>query len=83
MAPIRTSGAICTIMGGGPPPSPVCAHATSTSGPGARGHGGAAVVAFTWYTPFVGILDLSYGLPLDPEPEDREDRFQITFGTPF
>jgi outer membrane protein insertion porin family len=42
-----------------------------------------AGIAFTWYTPFLGILDLSYGFPLDPEVEDREDRFQITFGTPF
>ena len=39
--------------------------------------------AFTWYTPFLGILDLSYAIPLDEEPGDRTDRFQITFGTPF
>jgi len=42
-----------------------------------------AGIAFTWYTPFLGILDLSYGFPLDEEKSDREDRFQITFGTPF
>jgi outer membrane protein insertion porin family len=42
-----------------------------------------AGLAFTWYTPFLGILDLSYGLPLDQDESDREDRFQITFGTPF
>ena len=42
-----------------------------------------AGIAFTWYTPFLGILDLSYGFPLDEELTDREDRFQITFGTPF
>lgn len=42
-----------------------------------------AGLAFTWYTPFLGILDLSYGFPLNEEPEDRADRFQITFGTPF
>jgi outer membrane protein insertion porin family len=42
-----------------------------------------AGIAFTWYTPFLGILDLSYGFPLDEEVTDREDRFQITFGTPF
>jgi outer membrane protein insertion porin family len=42
-----------------------------------------AGIAFTWYTPFLGILDLSYGFPLDEEVQDREDRFQITFGTPF
>ena len=39
--------------------------------------------AFTWYTPFLGILDLSYGFPLNAKPGDRTDRFQITFGTPF
>ncbi len=42
-----------------------------------------AGIAFTWYTPFLGILDLSYGFPLDEEVQDKEDRFQITFGTPF
>lgn len=42
-----------------------------------------AGIAFTWYTPFLGILDLSYALPLDDQPGDRTDRFQITFGTPF
>jgi len=42
-----------------------------------------AGISFTWYTPFLGILDLSYGFPLDEEVTDREDRFQITFGTPF
>jgi hypothetical protein len=26
---------------------------------------------------------LSYAFPLDVEPGDRSDRFQITFGTPF
>jgi outer membrane protein insertion porin family len=39
--------------------------------------------AFTWYTPFLGILDLSYAFPLDPQVGDREDRFQINFGNPF
>jgi outer membrane protein insertion porin family len=42
-----------------------------------------AGLAFTWYTPFLGILDLSYGFALNQKPEDRVDRFQITFGTPF
>jgi outer membrane protein insertion porin family len=42
-----------------------------------------AGIAFTWYTPFLGILDLSYGYPLNEQPGDRADRFQITFGTPF
>jgi outer membrane protein insertion porin family len=43
----------------------------------------AAGIAFTWYTPFLGILDLSYAFPLNDQPGDRTDRFQITFGTPF
>ena len=42
-----------------------------------------AGLAFTWYTPFLGILDLSYGYALNAKPGDRLDRFQITFGTPF
>ncbi|HUR39856.1 MAG TPA: outer membrane protein assembly factor BamA [Verrucomicrobiae bacterium] len=42
-----------------------------------------AGVAFTWYTPFLGILDLSYAFPLNDDVGDRLDRFQITFGTPF
>jgi outer membrane protein insertion porin family len=42
-----------------------------------------AGLAFTWYTPFLGILDLSYAFPLNDEPGDRTDRFQITFGSPF
>jgi outer membrane protein insertion porin family len=40
-------------------------------------------IAFTWYTPFLGILDMSYGYPLTEKSGDRSDRFQITFGTPF
>jgi outer membrane protein insertion porin family len=42
-----------------------------------------AGIAFTWYTPFLGILDLSYAFPLDNEPGDRTDSFQITFGAPY
>ncbi|MCI0749537.1 MAG: outer membrane protein assembly factor BamA [Nevskiales bacterium] len=42
-----------------------------------------AGVAFTWHTPFLGILDLSFAVPLDDQPEDRTDTFQINFGTPF
>jgi outer membrane protein insertion porin family len=42
-----------------------------------------AGLAFTWYTPFLGILDMSYGYPLTEKSGDRSDRFQITFGTPF
>jgi outer membrane protein insertion porin family len=39
--------------------------------------------AFTWYTPFLGILDLSYAFPLNEQQGDHVDRFQITFGSPF
>jgi outer membrane protein insertion porin family len=42
-----------------------------------------AGISFMWYTPFLGILDLSYAFPLNPQPGDRQDRFQISFGTPF
>src|SRR6266481_532024 len=39
---MRKSGASCTIIGGGPPASPLCAHAVDTSGPGAGRDGGAS-----------------------------------------
>ncbi|MGB0212729.1 outer membrane protein assembly factor BamA [Algiphilus sp.] len=42
-----------------------------------------AGVAFRWFTPFLGILNLSYGFPLNDEPGDETDRFQINFGTGF
>ena len=40
-------------------------------------------VAFSWFTPFLGLLDLSYGVAIDPKPGDERDRFQITFGSGF
>ncbi|MBI2384084.1 MAG: outer membrane protein assembly factor BamA [Gammaproteobacteria bacterium] len=40
-------------------------------------------IAFTWFTPFLGILELSYAFPLAEQPDDETDRFQITFGAPF
>lgn len=43
----------------------------------------AAGVAFEWFTPFLGLLELSYAFPLETEEGDREDRFQINFGTGF
>ncbi|MEN8719072.1 MAG: outer membrane protein assembly factor BamA, partial [Oceanococcaceae bacterium] len=43
----------------------------------------AAGVAFEWFTPFLGLLELSYAFPLESEEGDREDRFQINFGTGF
>lgn len=42
-----------------------------------------AGVAFSWFTPFFGLLKLSYGFPIDEQPEDEIDRFQISFGLGF
>ena len=42
-----------------------------------------AGLAFRWFTPFLGILNLSYAFPLNERPEDEVDRFQITFGQGF
>lgn len=41
-------------------------------------------LAFAWFTPFLGLLEMSYAFPLNAEQGvDREDRFQINFGTGF
>lgn len=41
-------------------------------------------VAFEWFTPFLGLLELSYAQPVEfVDGVDREDRFQINFGTGF
>lgn len=40
-------------------------------------------VGFSWFTPFLGLLDLSYAFPLNEKPGDRVERFQITFGSGF
>ncbi len=42
-----------------------------------------AGIAFEWFTPFLGLLELSYAYPLDRMAGDREDRFQINFGSGF
>lgn len=42
-----------------------------------------AGISFQWFTPFLGLLQLSYAFPLNDEPGDRTDRFQITFGPGF
>jgi outer membrane protein insertion porin family len=42
-----------------------------------------AGLAFSWFTPFLGLLDLSYAFPLNDVASDRTDRFQITFGSGF
>jgi outer membrane protein insertion porin family len=42
-----------------------------------------AGIAFQWFTPFLGLLDLSYAYPLNEELGDETDRFQINFGSGF
>ncbi len=42
-----------------------------------------AGIAFSWFTPFLGLLDMSYAFPLNEQEGDRTDRFQITFGSGF
>ena len=42
-----------------------------------------AGIGFSWFTPFLGLLDLSYAFPLNQKPNDRLERFQITFGSGF
>lgn len=42
-----------------------------------------AGVAFQWFTPFLGLLDMSYGYTLNDKEGDETDRFQITFGSGF
>ena len=41
-----------------------------------------AGVAFNWSTA-IGPLALSYGVPLNPDPDDQTRKFQITFGRVF
>ncbi len=40
-------------------------------------------LAASWFTPFLGLLQLSYSYPLNPKPHDITDRFQISFGSGF
>ncbi|HEY0975216.1 MAG TPA: outer membrane protein assembly factor BamA [Solimonas sp.] len=42
-----------------------------------------AGISFSWFTPFLGLLDLSYAFPLNQQVGDEVDRFQITFGSGF
>ncbi len=42
-----------------------------------------AGLSFTWLTPFLGILNLNYAIPLNLKEGDRPDRFQINFGAGF
>ncbi len=43
----------------------------------------AAGLGFSWFTPFLGLLEMSYAFPLNEQPGDETDRFQITFGSGF
>jgi outer membrane protein insertion porin family len=40
-------------------------------------------IAFTFFTPFLGLLKVSYAFPLNAKPQDDTKRFQISFGTGF
>jgi outer membrane protein insertion porin family len=40
-------------------------------------------IGFQWFTPFLGLLDLSYAYPLNEKFGDRTERFQINFGSGF
>lgn len=40
-------------------------------------------LAFSFFTPILGLLDLSYAFPLNPKPGDNTAHFQLTFGSGF
>lgn len=40
-------------------------------------------IAFQWFTPIVGLINLSLGYPIKREPGDNTAYFQITFGNNF
>ncbi len=42
-----------------------------------------AGVSVQWFTPFLGLLQLSYAYPFNVKTGDRKDNFQITFGGGF
>lgn len=42
-----------------------------------------AGVSFQFFTPILGLLDLSYAIPIKSKPGDEVDHFQINFGTGF
>ncbi len=42
-----------------------------------------AGLAFYWFTPFLGVLKLSYAVPIHEGPNSRVQRFQVSFGTGF
>jgi outer membrane protein insertion porin family len=40
-------------------------------------------IAFSFFTPILGLLDLSYAFPLNAKPGDQVQHFQLTFGSGF
>ena len=40
-------------------------------------------VGFSWFTSFLGLLEVSYAFPIGQKPEDRIERFQLNFGSGF
>ncbi|MBL6749918.1 MAG: outer membrane protein assembly factor BamA [Nevskia sp.] len=40
-------------------------------------------LGFSFFTPILGLLDLSYAVPLNAKPGDEVEHFQITFGGGF
>ena len=42
-----------------------------------------AGVAFDWFTPFFGLLRVSYAAYVDGKPQDNTNRFQFSFGANF
>ena len=42
-----------------------------------------AGVSFAWFTPFLGLLEVSYSFPLNSKLGDDTERFQITLAYAF
>jgi outer membrane protein insertion porin family len=40
-------------------------------------------ISFSFFTPILGLLDLSYAFPLNAKPGDEIQHFQLTFGSGF
>lgn len=43
----------------------------------------AAGISFQFFTPILGLLDLSYAIPLNAKDNDQTQHFQLNFGSPF
>jgi outer membrane protein insertion porin family len=42
-----------------------------------------AGVSFEFFTPILGLLSLSYAVPVRSQPGDQVEHFQLNFGSPF